>query len=81
MELVQVDYSHHNESLISMICGLLIFGKPYWKVKLFCLYWHVVARRLRAPNLSSGVSDQLGVGSTPGLDMCVLCRARKSLSL
>ena len=31
-----------------------------------------MAERLRAPDLSSGVSDQQSVGSSPGRDTCVL---------
>ncbi len=31
-----------------------------------------MAERIRAPNSSSGVSDRRGVGSSPGLDTCVL---------
>ncbi len=34
--------------------------------------WSVVVEQIRAQNSSSGVSDRVGVGSSPGLDTCVL---------
>ena len=36
-----------------------------------CLFWGVMAERIRAPNSSSGDSVQRSLGSNPGCDTCV----------